>query len=226
MRLIYLDKKDRVKAWFTPSHTLVFVSLGVIVLFAPVWRETVQGRLVLEPIQHAEVRVEVPGTVMQTNVEEGQVVSAGTPLLRLRNLDMESEAARVGADLRLASARAFQAQMRHSDFASAEHHREELTAGDRALHEKMSRLTVLSPIAGTVVTPRVHDLLAAYLPPGSEVMEIADTSTLWAVVYISAADVGKVRLGSPAALHIDSRAGSILGNVTFLAPASSDAEKG
>ena len=39
---------------------------------------------------------------MQTNVEEGQTVSAGTPLLRLRNLGMESEAAMVAADLRLA----------------------------------------------------------------------------------------------------------------------------
>ena len=180
----------------------------------------------LEPVQRAVVRVEVPGTVMQTNVEEGQNVSAGTPLLRLSNLGMESEAAVVAADLRLASARAFQAQMRYKDFATAERHREELTAHDRVLQEKMTQLTVLSPVAGTVVTPRVHDLLGAYLPPGSEVMEIANTSMLQALVYISAADVGKVRLGAPAALHLDARAGSILGNVTFLAPASSEAEKG
>jgi putative peptide zinc metalloprotease protein len=226
MRLLYLDKKDRVKAWFTPRHSAVFACLGLLVLLAPVWRETVEGRLVLEPVQRAVVRVEVPGTVMQTNVEEGQDVSAGTPLLRLSNLGMESEAARVGADLRLASARAFQAQMRYTDFATAERHREELTAHDRALQEKMNQLTVLSPVAGTVVTPRVHDLLGAYLPPGSEVMEIANTSMLQALVFISAADVGKVRLGAPAALHLDALAGSILGNVTSLAPASSEAEKG
>jgi putative peptide zinc metalloprotease protein len=226
MRLLYLDKKDRVQAWFTPRHTAAFACLSLLVLLAPVWRETVEGRMVLEPMQRAVVRVEVPGTVMQTNVEEGQNVSAGTPLLRLRNLGMESEAAVVAADLRLASARAFQAQMRYKDFATAERHREELTAHDRALQEKMTQLTVLSPVAGTVVTPRVHDLLGTYLPPGSEVMEIANTSMLQALVYISAADVGKVRLGAPAALHLDARAGSVLGNVTSLAPASSEAEKG
>ena len=226
MRLLYLDKKDRVKAWFTPRHSVAFAGLSLLVLFAPVWRETVEGRLVLEPVQRAVVRVEVPGTVMQTNVEEGQDVSAGTPLLRLSNLDMESEAARVGADLRLASARAFQAQMRYTDFATAERHREELTAHDRALQEKMTQLTVLSPVAGTVVTPRVQYLLGTYLAPGSEVMEIADASMLQARVFISATDVGKVRLGAPAALHLDARAGSILGNVTFLAPASSEVEKG
>ena len=226
MRLLYLDKKDRVQAWFTPRHNAALACLSLLVFFAPVWRETVEGRLVLEPVQRAVVRVEVPGTVMQTNVEEGQNVSAGTPLLRLSNLGMESEAAVVAADLRLASARAFQAQMRYKDFATAERHREELTAHDRVLQEKMTQLTVLSPVAGTVVTPRVHDLLGAYLPPGSEVMEIANTSMLQALVYISAAAVGKVRLAAPAALHLDARAGSILGNVTFLAPASSEAEKG
>jgi putative peptide zinc metalloprotease protein len=226
MRLLYLDKKDRVKAWFTPRHTAAFACLSLLLLFAPVWRETVEGPMVLEPMQRAVVRVEVSGTVMQTNVEEGQSVSAGTPLLRLRNLDMESEAAIVAADLRLASARAFQAQLRYKDFATAERHREELTARDRALQEKMTQLTVVSPVAGTVITHRVQDLLGAYLPPGSEVMEIADTSVLQALVYISAPDVGKVRLGSPAALHVDSRARSILGKVTFLAPASSEAEKG
>ena len=226
MRLLYLDKKDRAKAWLTPRHTAALAGFSLLVLFAPVWRETVEGRLVLTPVQRAVVRVEVPGTVMQTNVEEGQDVSAGTPLLRLSNLDMESEAARVGADLRLASARAFQAQMRYTDFATAERHREELTAHDRALQEKMTQLTVLSPVAGTVVTPRVQYLLGTYLAPGSEVMEIADASMLQARVFISATDVGKVRLGAPAALHLDARAGSILGNVTFLAPASSEVEKG
>lgn len=226
MRLLYLDKKDRVKAWFTPRHSVAFACLSLLVLLAPVWRETVEGRLVLEPVQRCVVRVWVPGTVMQTNVEEGQEVSAGTPLLRLRNLDMESEAATVAADLRLASARAFQAQVRYKDFATAERHREELTAHDRALQEKMNQLTVLSPVAGTVVTPRVQDLLGAYLPAGSEVMEIADTSMLQALVYVSAPEVGKVRLGAPIALHIDALARAILGNVTFLSSASSEAGKG
>jgi len=226
MRLLYLDKKDRVKAWFTPRHTVVFACLSLLVLLAPVWRQTVEGRLVLEPMQRAVLRVEVPGTVTQVNVEEGQVVAAGTPLLRLRNLNMESEAARVAADLRFASARAFQAQMRYADFATAERHRQELTVHDRTLQEKMTQLTVLSPFDGTVVTPRVGDLLGSYLPPGSEIMEIANTSVLQALVFISAPDVGKIRLGSPAALHLDAQARSIQGNVAFLAPASSEAEKG
>jgi multidrug efflux pump subunit AcrA (membrane-fusion protein) len=172
------------------------------------------------------VKVEVPGTVVQTDVEEGQKVSAGAPLLRLRNLDMESEAASVAADLQLASARAFQAQMTYTDFAVAERHREELATHERASQEKMTRLTILSPLAGTVVTPRVQDLLGAYLPAGSEVMEIADTSMLQALVFISAPEVGKVRLGAPAALHLDARARSFFGNVAFMAPASSEAEKG
>jgi multidrug efflux pump subunit AcrA (membrane-fusion protein) len=116
--------------------------------------------------------------------------------------------------------------MSYTDFAVADRHREELAAHERALQQKLTRLTVLSPVAGTVVTPRVQNLQGAYLPAGSEVMEIADASMLQALVFISAADVGKVRLGSPAALYVDAQARSILGLVTFLAPASSAAEKG
>jgi len=196
------------------------------VLLLPLWRETVQGRLVLEPAQRAVVRIEVPGTVIETDAQEGQQVSPGAPLLRLRNLELESEAARVAADLRLASARAFQAQMRYADYASAERHRQELAARDQTLQEKLTRLTVSSPIDGIVVTPRVQDLLGMYLPAGTEAMEIVDTSRLQARVYVSEPDIGKVRIGAPAALRLDAFASSILGNVSFLAPAPSAAEKG
>jgi len=226
MRLLYLDKKDRVKAWLTLRHSAVLGVVGLVILLAPLWRETVQGRLMIEPVQRSVVRVEVPGTVTAVNVDEGQQVSAGTVLLQLRNLDLESQAARVAADLRLASARAVQAQMSYADFAAAERHREELAATNRALADKMTHLSVTSPIAGTVVTPRVRDLQGAYLPAGSQVMEIANTSLLEARVYISEPDVGKVRLGSAAALHLDALASSILGNVTFLAPASTEAAQG
>ena len=226
MRLLYLDKKERVKAWFTLAHTAAVVSVALLVLLLPLWRETVQGRLVLEPAQRAVVRIEVPGTVIETDAQEGQQVSPGAPLLRLQNLELESEAARVAADLRLASARAFQAQMQYADYASAESHRQELAARDQTLQEKLTRLTVSSPIDGIVVTPRVQDLLGMYLPAGTEAMEIVDTSRLQARVYVSEPDIGKVRIGAPAALRLDAFASSILGNVSFLAPASSPAEKG
>jgi putative peptide zinc metalloprotease protein len=226
MKLLYLDKKDLVKAWFTPVHYAALAATALIVLLAPVWRETVKARFLLEPAQRAVVRTEVPGRLVETNAAEGQTVSAGAPLLRLRNLDLESAAAKVAADLQTASGHAIQAQLRYGDYAAAERHRQELTEEDRGLREKMARLKVVSPIAGTVVTPRVQDLLGSYLPSGREVVQVADISVLQALVYVPEPEVGKIRVGAPAALHFDALTGSVLGRVGQLGTMSTELEKG
>jgi putative peptide zinc metalloprotease protein len=226
MKLLYLDKKDLVKAWFSPGRYAALTCAGLVLLFAPVWRETVEGRFSLEPARRAVVRIEVPGKLIETNAAEGQTVSAGTPLLRLRNLDLESQAAKVAADLKTASGHAIQAQLRYADFAAAERHRQELTQEDRGLREKIARLTVVSPIAGTVVTPRVRDLLGSYLQSGSEVVQVANLSVLQALIYIPEPDIGKVRVGAPAALHLDALSSSVGGEVMLLSTLPSEIEKG
>ena len=69
-------------------------------------RESVQGRFILEPASFAVVRAAVPGIVSEVSADEGQAVAAGAPFIHLRNLQLESEAARSVADLRTATARA------------------------------------------------------------------------------------------------------------------------
>ena len=68
-----------------------------------------------------------PGTVAEVLSDEGQSVAAGAPLLRLRNLELESAAALAGADLRNASARAVRAGMSYENFGPAEHERQQST---------------------------------------------------------------------------------------------------
>jgi len=226
MKLFYLDKKDLVTAWLSPGRYAALACAGLLLLLAPVWRETVEGRFILEPAQRAVVRIEVPGRLVEANAAEGQRVSAGAPLLRLRNLDLESEAAKVAADLQTAAGYAIQAQLRYADFATAERHRQELTEENRSIREKIAQLTVVSPITGTVVTPRVEDLLGSYLQPGSEVVQVADLSLLQALIYIPEPDIAKVRVGASAALHLDAFASSFVGQVALLSTTSSEIEKG
>jgi putative peptide zinc metalloprotease protein len=226
MKLFYLDKNDLVKAWFSPWRYATLACAGLILLLAPVWRETVEGRFLLEPARRAVVRIEVPGRLVEANASEGQTVSAGAPMLRLQNLDLESEAAKVAADLQTASGHAIQAQLRYADFATAERHRQELTEKNLSIREKIARLTVVSPIAGTVVTPRVEDLLGSYLQSGSEVVQVADLSQLQALIYVPEPDIAKVRVGSFAALHLDALSSSIVGQVALLSTMSSETEKG
>ena len=86
MKFLYLDKKDRILAWFTPQHTAMTAAALGLLLVIPVWKESVVGKFVLEPVNQAVVRAHVPGTVSKVYVREGEAVSQGGLLAALSNL--------------------------------------------------------------------------------------------------------------------------------------------
>ena len=192
MRDVYSDKKDRVRAWLVPWRVALFTLAALVITFAPVWRETVEGRFILEPVQRSVLRAHVPGQVVQAEAEEGQFVVAGSPLLRLSNLTLESEAAETDSQLRLASARLTQAQIRYTDQAGARGQWQELAERNHLFRQQLAQLTLVTPIAGVVVTPRVRDLLGSYLEPGSEAVEVDDISVLRARIYVAGPDLPRV----------------------------------
>jgi len=226
MKMIYLDKRDRLLAGLTLPRQIGLAAAGLVVLFAPIWRQTVEARFFLEPARRAVVRTQVSGTVASTSAEEGQYVNAGAPLLRLNNLALASEAAQVNSEWRLASARATEAQLRYAGYGAAEREREKFAERNRLLQDEVAHLTIFSPINGKLLTPRVSDLLGSYLPAGTLVSEIADLSTLRARAYVPGLEIRSVREGAPAALRVDGVATSLHGMVAFLAPASSEIEPG
>jgi putative peptide zinc metalloprotease protein len=226
MRNVYLDKKERVLAWFTPVRVAVLGVATLAMLFAPLWPEFVDGRFALEPLRRTLVHTQVPGTVTEVLSDEGQPVAAGGPLLRLRNLELESVAAMAGADLRNASARALRAGIAYENFGPAEHERQQSTVRQRSVAEEVKLLEVTSPIGGIVTTPRLHDLLGAYLKSGTEVAEVADLSTMRACIYIPEFSMRDVRLGAPVRLHAESQLQPWSGTLASLAPASSLIETG
>ena len=226
MRTVYLDKKERVLAWFTPVRVAVFGVAILAMLFAPLWPEFVEGRFALEPLRRTLVHTEVPGTVAEVLSDEGQFVAAGAPLLRLRNLELESAAALAGADLRNASARAVRAGMSYENFGPAEHERRQSTVRQQSFAEEIKHLEVTSPIGGIVTTPQLHDLLGTYLKAGTEVAEVADLSTMRARIYIPEFSMRDVHLGAPVRLHAESQFRPWSGTLVSLAPASSLIEAG
>ena len=226
MKDVYSDKRDRVRGWLVPSRLIPLALTALTIMFAPVWHETVEGRFILEPMQRAVLRIQVPGQVVQTNAEEGQSVTAGSPLLRLSNLALESEAAESDSQLHLASTRLTQSQMLYSGQASARGQWQEASERNRLLHDQLAQLTLASPISGVVATPRVRDLLGSYLEPGSKALEVDDTSVLRARIYVAGPDVPRVGVGQPASLHVDSMSGSLSGTVSAVAPATAEMEKG
>ena len=193
MKFFYLDKKERIIAWFTPRHSIAVAAALVILLALPLWHESATGRFLLEPAHLAVVRARVPGVITQLDAEEGQRVARGETLATLRNLPLESDFEDTKTNLLLAGDRAKAASLHYSDFGQALKEREGLAGQFRQISAMDSKLEVTSPIAGTVVTPRVHEFLGTYLKEGQELLEVADLSSLRARIYISEYDLYKVR---------------------------------
>jgi putative peptide zinc metalloprotease protein len=226
MKFVYLDKKDRLREWFKPARTMAIAAVVVVGLLLPLWHESASGRLTLEPAQHAVVRTAVPGTVVTIYADEGQSVTAGAPLAELRNLPLQSKLAESKAELALAAARATSASLRYADFAAAAQERDQLVQQTRQLESEAAYLNLDSPITGTVVTPRVRDLVGSYAPAGTEIAEVADLRTLQARIYVPEHEIYKFRTGSEARMQVEGISRKVDAHVAAIAPLSSQPPHG
>lgn len=222
MKFVYLDKKDRVARWFTGRRRLAGAVGVAILLLVPIWHESAQGRFVLEPENRAVIRAMVPGIVSQVSADEGQQVAAGAPLFRLRNLPLESKLAGSAAEYDEAAARTTAALLHYADFGAAEQERERLAIQTRSFRAEASELEVDSPIAGTVLSARLKDLVGSYVPAGTQLAEVADLRRLRARIYISEYDMNKFRTDASARLHVDGMFGKQDVQSLTIAPVSSE----
>ncbi|HWY07569.1 MAG TPA: HlyD family efflux transporter periplasmic adaptor subunit [Candidatus Acidoferrales bacterium] len=207
MKFIYLDKKDRILAWFTPKHTAIAAAVAAVFLAIPIWHESVAGKFLLEPISTAEVRARVPGTIENLYAVEGQAVAAGQRLAQLRNLPLQSEYEEVQAELMLASARSNAAALHYTDYGAAQQERKQLAVQVDQLSERNAGLELTSPIDGIVLTAKVGDMLGTYVKAGTQVLEVGDIAMLRARIYVSEFDFNKIRPGSRSRLEVQGHVG-------------------
>jgi len=203
MKFVYLDKKDRFEAWFRVRRVWVCVALGALTLFVPLWHESVEGRFLLEPARRVVVRNPVAGTITDVLASEGMYVAAGAPLLRLYNVPLESKVASSASDYAIASLRTAYAAIHYENLGAALQERQQLTIQTREMQEEASNLELCSPIAGTVLTPRLSDWQGAYAREGTELVEVADLSQMRARVYVSDYEMYKLHVGSRARINIE-----------------------
>lgn len=231
MQTVYTAKRDTLLRSslmhsMTPARLAILIVVLAGALGIPFLRDTVHARFILEPVQRAVVRAEVPGTVVEVLVHEGQAVDRDSPLLRLRNLDLESQEALMEADLQLARSRNTEAQMRYTGAAGMEQEFQRNRQKSQLLAQEVKQLQLRSPIAGSVVSPRTADLLGSHLNAGSTAVEIADLSSLRARMYVRESEMREVRPGQAVSLRVDSSFRSLSGAVGEIALASSEIEPG
>jgi putative peptide zinc metalloprotease protein len=226
MGMFYKVKSRQLARSITPAR-IAFLTIALIALLGiPYFRETVRARFILEPTQRAVVRAEVPGTVVEVFVHEGQTVDRNGPLLRLRNLDLESEQALADATVQTSLSRNTEAQMRYANTVGLGEELQRDKQRSELLVRENSQLQVRSPIAGRLVSPRPEDLLGSHLNAGATAVEIADLSSLRARLYVPESGIREMRPGQAVTLRLDSSFRSFSGVVGEIAMASSEMEPG
>jgi putative peptide zinc metalloprotease protein len=226
MKIVYLDKKERMKAWLTRPRVAALAGITLLALFLPVWPDFVAGRFVLEPVNKAWIHAEIAGRVTRVLAQEGQSVAAGQPLVELSNLQLESAAASANADLHFASDQANLALLHYGDFGAEEYKRQQMAERNRTMTDQVALLRVSSPIPGVVVTPRLDDLVGSYLESGAKIAEVSDPATMRARIYIPEFGMKDIRMGSRVRLQTESYAMPLTTTLSAVAPASTQVEPG
>jgi multidrug efflux pump subunit AcrA (membrane-fusion protein) len=224
MKLVYLDKKDRVRAWLRSRRLALAIAILAVFFLVPIRHESTSGSFVLEPGHRTVVRTLVPGVVEEIYVHEGSSVTAGEPLARMRNVPLASDVARAKAQYMVASDRATSAALHYHNFGSASKERDRLAARSAQLSIEASNLEIISPISGVVLTPRPQDRVGSSVSEGTELVEIADPATLIASIYVSEYDMYKMRKGERARLQVEGVPGTQDSYVVDITAVSSSAD--
>jgi putative peptide zinc metalloprotease protein len=203
MKFVYLDKRDRVHAWFTRSRTLALVAGVLIFLLLPLWHQSTSGRFTLEPANRTVVRATEPGIIQYVDAPEGAVVNEGTALFKIRNLPLASRVAHSQADYAMASNRLTTARLSYREVGPALQERDRSLIQARSFQAEASHLDVASPQSGVVLTPDLESRLGSYVKAGEQLAEIGDLRQMRARLYVSEYDLYKLRVGAPVRAQVD-----------------------
>lgn len=226
MKFVYLDKKDRVRAWFTARRTLATAAVVLVALLLPLWCESVSGKFLLESAHSAVIRAVTPGIVTAVYATEGEAVDPGTPLVQLRNVPLQSKLALSKANYQMATERANSAVVHFDNVGGMLRQRDISQAQNTGLSAQAAKLNLASPLQGTVLTPGMEDRVGSYVTEGTELAEVGDLRTMRARIYISEYEMSKFKIGSDARLEIEGAMRKWSARATLVSATSSEIDEG
>ena len=176
----------------TIAALVLLTVLGLVMAFVQTdFRMTCEGHLM--PVTHRHVFANMDGVIADVFVEHGDDVSAGDSLVKIKNLDLDQQIqtasgridelteviAAARSTMSDRSARTDQEQQQENVSAL----KAQLKSAKRELElfqQKSERLTVVSPIAGQVVTYDVRDTLRDRpIQRVESLLEVADLDGDW-----------------------------------------------
>lgn len=217
-RTVYLDKRDRLRDLLARGWGTGFGMLLLLVLFLPIWHETVSARFLLEPIRTETVRTLVPGRVAAVLVREGEQLRGGDPLLRMTNLHLESEHDAAESAFQTTGLERARTLLAHGSLADVQQRHLQARTEQSIANDEVGQLIAHAPFDGTVLTPRMRDLLGTFLPAGSPIAEIADTTDMRARLYILDYAIAHVAPGAKVSLLLDGTYVSLRSRISSIEP--------
>ena len=172
--------------------------LLIIFAFVPVGL-TASGTFVVLPSTALSVTAPAAGVIASVFVREGDVLALGAPVLRLANFDLartELRETRSDDSLRFRVMRA-QAHARSGDVTVLDAQSGAAAARLGAARRQAEALNVRAGVAAMVVSPRPERLLGRRVQLGDTLLQLADLSTLEAIVQLRGAGALGVRVGNP-----------------------------
>lgn len=199
----------------TPLRVTVAIAL-LALLFVPILRDRENAYFVIEPREMHQVHAGVPGTVIAVYVKEGDMVSNGQVLAKLRSLSEASD--RQEAETRLASSQSevFTAELQHTGLGEALAEEAAARHSSATAQEESAQLAVTAPAAGVVATSDPQSLLNRDVTTGQTLLTIVDPSQPVARLFIPVSEMDYIRAGDAVSLQLPSQFAEIRGRLGMM----------
>ena len=224
MKTVYLNVRSKIA--ITRTRLILAAGIGLVVLFAPLFRQTVTAPLILEPTAESEIHARVPGVIQAVLADEGAHVKRDALLMQLENPGLERDLANAEWMLEIARDRRTKAQLMYASLGEAQAQFEKARILRDTAQRKASLLLVRAPIEGTLTTARVGDLVGQYVSEGTLLAKLENTSTLRVRLFVPEFEMRNVRPGSRVAVHLLPGVGSRKATVEEIAIAPAPISEG
>lgn len=222
---------------------------AALVVTSAVTEDTVRPPLTLvgtaEPRRLADVAAQTEGLVEALKARQGDTVSKGDVLVRLRALPVRLQLQETRARLAETEARIVKArgdlrrarqlfdqkfiseeelEARRTDLSALQNQAEQFRATVRIMEDRLDRMTVRAPFSGEVVKEKTE--MGQWLDEGDPIIQLADLSVVHVMVQVPEQHISEIGRGAPVEINFEALPGRTFpGEVTAVIPQADPASR-
>lgn len=188
---------------------LVATALALIILVLP-FKYKVRADAKLEPVARRHIEAPFASVLERAFVEPGAIVTKNQVLAQLEEKDLTSKIAEVSAarNQALKESSSALAERNPAEARISQLEAQKLSAQLSILNERLSKLKILSPIDGIVVSGDLKRFEGSPLSTGDQLLEIAPLDNMLVEVAIPEDDIRHINKGMEIQLSLDAFPGS------------------